>query len=164
MRKQEIIDHLIIAMEEKSWERVQSILRKEGIVLAPIVMSPPPPKLEIKKMSVDLQEKKDYTNKFSMNSTKISNAPANLHQFKNNFIDDLSMEKKEMNSDSRMTAGISPRIRRPPSNDSKSVNVNCQNCGKVMLATSYEVKIKKGLESSFTCPGCMKNSRSRRND
>ena len=99
-----------------------------------------------------------------MNVKKKSNAPANLHQFKNNFVDDLSLEKKEIVSDSIITAGISPRVRRPPSEDSKSVNVSCQNCGKVMLATAYEVKAKKGLESSFTCPTCMKNSRGRRND
>lgn len=159
MRKQEIIDRLIIALEEKSWERVESILRKEGIVSVPT-----PPKIEIKKVTAALQTKEDYVNKFSVNVTKISNSPASLHQFKNNFIDDLSLEKKEMDSDSRMTAGISPRVRRPPSNDSKSVNVSCQNCGKGMFATAYEVKIKKGLESLFTCPACMKNSRGHRND
>lgn len=161
MRKQEIIDHLIIAIEEKSWGRVESILRKEGIVTAPTA---PPPKLEIKKVEAVFQTKEDYLNKFSTNAIKVSNSPANLHQFKNNFIDDLSLEKREMVSDRKITAGISPHVRRPPSNDSKSVNVSCQSCGKSMIATAYEVKVKKGLDSLFTCPTCMKNSRGRRND
>lgn len=144
MKKQDIVTSLSEAYEGKNWGQVAVLLRALGISVGPPVVS------DIIASDINTPPFNSFVEK--RNNSKDS-------PFVNLFVDDLTMEKKELESDYKMNQNITPRARRDPSNSNKIVAVKCQNCDQSMNVTNFEIGLKRGLESGFVCGSCMKNAR-----
>lgn len=155
MKKQEILMSLVLAHQEKRWDRIESILKAEGLEVAnnniKIEQHIEKPVLK----NIQSFEIKNRTQQFEFKKQ-------NTNQFVNNFVDDLTIETSEIATDKKITANVKPKMRRPPANESESVAVICRNCSKPMNISSFEANLRSGADASFTCGSCLKNLRGMR--
>lgn len=154
MKKQEILMNLVLAFKEKKWDRVEAILLDEGMV--PVDTQP-----ELRTASrpsfVNNQTKTiantETQNKFTNTKTKTGNG------YVNNFVDDMSLDVDQIQSDKILTSTAKRTTRRPPLNNDKPVETNCHNCGSSMIISSFEANLRSRADASFTCGACLKNLR-----
>lgn len=144
MKKQDIITSLTEAYEGKNWGQVAVLLRALGISVGSPVVG-------------EVLVSDTNAPPFNLSAEKINKSKDS--PFFNSFLDDLTMEKQELESDRKMTKNIIPRTRRNHSHDSNIVSVKCRNCDQSMTVTNFEIGIRRGLESGFVCGSCMKNAR-----
>jgi len=155
MKKQDILMSLVLAHQEKKWDRIESILKAEGLEVASSNIKVQQPEEKPVLRNIQSFEIKNRTQQFEFKKQ-------NTNQFVNNFVDDLTIETSEIASDKKITANVKPKMRRPPTNQSESVTVTCRNCNKPMSISSFEANLRSNNDASFTCGSCLKNLRGMR--
>lgn len=153
MKKQDILMNLVLAHQEKKWERIENILKSEGLEFEnnnkeqTITVTKNPSLRNIQSFAVENKNQQFQT---------VKNTQSN---FINNFIDDLSLETKDIDTDKKITAGIKRKTRRQPAQEQNNAIVVCRNCGGKNTVSTFEANLRNGTDTSFTCNGCLKKLR-----
>lgn len=165
MKKQEILMSLILAYEEQRWDRVRTVLEKEGMLgaikekIVPIEVGqvvsaiPSSPVAVLPEPSSSAKATSD--NPFRVNhqafSPKPKNGPVTAHVFTNRFVDDGTEESAEIEESRKLSEKAKPKSHRPPPPKSL-VTIPCSRCGTPTIVDTLELE----SGSSFSCSKCLK--------
>lgn len=100
-------------------------------------------------------EKPKPTKKKAVKPVSVTPAPT-TPVFVNKFKDDLTLEKGHIVSDRKILKKVKPAKRRPPSQNSKLVEVTCAKCGGKHSVPAIELAMRQNIDSGLMCPGCMR--------